>query len=271
MEATYEKIGPMTIWGHMWNSMRRVLVGFCIASVSGILLGLAMGWNRTCEAIFRPIFELLRPHSPLAWISLAIVWFGLGEGGKYFIIFVSRLFQCYHQCLHRGESRGIPEVIGAAKMLGCPTHGVFLHHCAAVLCALYFYRASNRDFQQLGAVVAAEMVRSTNGIGWLITAGQSIGDMGQVMVGIIVIGVVGFLLATIMRGVESKLCRLESRAGLMSYVIECEHISKTFDTPTGEFQVIKDISIQAMQNEILVLFGPGAVRQDDTAEDHCWD
>lgn len=43
----------------------------------------------------------------------------------------------------------------------------------------------------------------------------------------------------------------------MSYVIECEHISKTFDTPTGEFQVIKDISIQAMQNEILVLFGPG--------------
>ena len=43
----------------------------------------------------------------------------------------------------------------------------------------------------------------------------------------------------------------------MSYVIECEHISKTLDTPTGEFQVIKDISIQAMQNEILVLFGPG--------------
>ena len=55
----------------------------------------------------------------------------------------------------------------------------------------------------------------------------------------------------------------------MSYVIECEHISKTFDTPTGEFQVIKDISIQAMQNEILVLFGPGQCGK--TAEDHCWD
>ena len=89
IETTHSKIGPMTIWGHMFNSLRRVLVGFCIASLSGILLGLSMGWNRTIEALLRPIFELLRPIPPLAWISLAIVWFGLGEGGKYFIIFVS--------------------------------------------------------------------------------------------------------------------------------------------------------------------------------------
>ena len=124
MEATYEKIGPMTIWGHMWNSMRRVLVGFCIASVSGILLGLAMGWNRTCEAIFRPIFELLRPIPPLAWISLAIVWFGLGEGGKYFIIFVSG-FSNVTINVYTGAKAVDPELIGAAKMLGCSNRRIF--------------------------------------------------------------------------------------------------------------------------------------------------
>ena len=205
MEATYEKIGPMTIWGHMWNSMRRVLVGFCIASVSGILLGLAMGWNRTCEAIFRPIFELLRPIPPLAWISLAIVWFGLGEGGKYFIIFVSG-FSNVTINVYTGAKAVDPELIGAAKMLGCSNRRIFTSIVLPSSVPYIFTGLQIAISSRWAAVVAAEMVRSTNGIGWLITAGQSIGDMGQVMVGIIVIGVVGFLLATIMRGVESKLC-----------------------------------------------------------------
>ena len=205
MEATYEKIGPMTIWGHMWNSMRRVLVGFCIASVSGILLGLAMGWNRTCEAIFRPIFELLRPIPPLAWISLAIVWFGLGEGGKYFIIFVSG-FSNVTINVYTGAKAVDPELIGAAKMLGCSNRHIFTSIVLPSSVPYIFTGLQIAISSSWAAVVAAEMVRSTNGIGWLITAGQSIGDMGQVMVGIIVIGVVGFLLATIMRGVESKLC-----------------------------------------------------------------
>ena len=205
MEATYEKIGPMTIWGHMWNSMRRVLVGFCIASVSGILLGLAMGWNRTCEAIFRPIFELLRPIPPLAWISLAIVWFGLGEGGKYFIIFVSG-FSNVTINVYTGAKAVDPELIGAAKMLGCSNRRIFTSIVLPSSVPYIFTGLQIAISSSWAAVVAAEMVRSTTGIGWLITAGQSIGDMGQVMVGIIVIGVVGFLLATIMRGVESKLC-----------------------------------------------------------------
>ena len=205
MEATYEKIGPMTIWGHMWNSMRRVLVGFCIASVSGILLGLAMGWNRTCEAIFRPIFELLRPIPPLAWISLAIVWYGLGEGGKYFIIFVSG-FSNVTINVYTGAKAVDPELIGAAKMLGCSNRRIFTSIVLPSSVPYIFTGLQIAISSSWAAVVAAEMVRSTNGIGWLITAGQSIGDMGQVMVGIIVIGVVGFLLATIMRGVESKLC-----------------------------------------------------------------
>ena len=205
IEATYEKIGPMTIWGHMWNSMRRVLVGFCIASVSGILLGLAMGWNRTCEAIFRPIFELLRPIPPLAWISLAIVWFGLGEGGKYFIIFVSG-FSNVTINVYTGAKAVDPELIGAAKMLGCSNRRIFTSIVLPSSVPYIFTGLQIAISSSWAAVVAAEMVRSTNGIGWLITAGQSIGDMGQVMVGIIVIGVVGFLLATIMRGVESKLC-----------------------------------------------------------------
>ncbi len=99
-----------------------------------------------------------------------------------------------------------PELIGAAKMLGCSNRRIFTSIVLPSSVPYIFTGLQIAISSSWAAVVAAEMVRSTNGIGWLITAGQSIGDMGQVMVGIIVIGVVGFLLATIMRGVESKLC-----------------------------------------------------------------
>lgn len=132
-------------------------------------------------------------------------WFGLGEGGKYFIIFVSG-FSNVTINVYTGAKAVDPELIGAAKMLGCSNRRIFTSIVLPSSVPYIFTGLQIAISSSWAAVVAAEMVRSTNGIGWLITAGQSIGDMGQVMVGIIVIGVVGFLLATIMRGVESKLC-----------------------------------------------------------------
>lgn len=205
METTHSKVGPLTLWGHMFNSLRRVLVGFFLASACGILLGLAMGWNRTVEALLRPIFELLRPIPPLAWISLAIVWFGLGEGGKYFIIFVSG-FSNVTINVYTGAKAVDPELIGAARMLGCSDRRIFTSIVIPSSVPYIFTGLQIAISSSWAAVVAAEMVRSTNGIGWMITAGQGIGDMEQIMVGILVIGVVGFLLSTLMRGVESKLC-----------------------------------------------------------------
>ena len=99
-----------------------------------------------------------------------------------------------------------PELIGAAKMLGCSDRRIFTSIVIPSSVPYIFTGLQIAISSSWAAVVAAEMVRSTNGIGWMITAGQGIGDMEQIMVGIIVIGVVGFLLSTFMRGVESKLC-----------------------------------------------------------------
>ncbi len=205
LKMTHTNIGSLTIFGHMLNSLRRVLVGFFLASVCGILLGLGMGWNRKCEAILRPLFELIRPIPPLAWISLAIVWFGLGEGGKYFIIFVSG-FANVTINVYSGAKAVDPEVIGAARMLGCPKHRIFTSVVLPSSIPYIFTGLQIAISSSWAAVVAAEMVRSTNGIGWMITAGQNINDMEQILAGIIVIGVVGFLLTTIMRGIEARLC-----------------------------------------------------------------
>ena len=72
---------------HVLRSVALVTMGFVVASTIGIALGLAMGASRTIEALLNPIFLVLRPIPPLAWIPLAIVWLGLGDAAKIMVIF----------------------------------------------------------------------------------------------------------------------------------------------------------------------------------------
>ena len=71
----------------MLRSVALVTMGFVVASTIGVALGLAMGASRTIEALLNPIFLVLRPIPPLAWIPLAIVWLGLGDAAKIMVIF----------------------------------------------------------------------------------------------------------------------------------------------------------------------------------------
>lgn len=205
IESTHDPIGPYTIWGHLASSLSRVMTGFVIASICGVLLGLAMGWNPIVEAAAKPLFELLRPIPPIAWISLAVLWFGLGETAKYFIIFLSGFFNITIN-IYTGAKNVDPELIGAAKMLGCSERKIFTTIVLPSSVPYIFTGLHIALSSSWAAVVAAEMVRSTDGVGWLITQGMSISDTSQIMVGILTIGVVGFVLSSIMRGVEAKLC-----------------------------------------------------------------
>lgn len=78
-----------TLIEHVVQSVRLVLIGFVTAVCVGVPLGFFMGYDRRFEAFVNPIFLVLRPIPPLAWIPLAIVWFGLGDASKVFVIFVS--------------------------------------------------------------------------------------------------------------------------------------------------------------------------------------
>lgn len=89
MGSFVHPIGKYTIIGHTLWSLSRVFVGFLIASMTGILIGLGMGWSRTVAAVFKPLIEMVRPIPAIAWIPLAILWFGLGETTKYFLIFLA--------------------------------------------------------------------------------------------------------------------------------------------------------------------------------------
>ena len=88
-QITLDGYGNARLHEHVLRSVLLVTMGFAIASSAGVLLGLAMGASRSVEAFVNPIFLVLRPIPPLAWIPLAIVWLGLGDAAKLMVIFVS--------------------------------------------------------------------------------------------------------------------------------------------------------------------------------------
>jgi ABC-type nitrate/sulfonate/bicarbonate transport system permease component len=81
-----------SLWIHMAASLQRVLVGFALACAVGLGLGFLTGAVRPLADLFKPLIEALRPIPPLAWIPLAIVWFGIGNAPSYFLVFIGAVF-----------------------------------------------------------------------------------------------------------------------------------------------------------------------------------
>lgn len=200
------KVGTHTVIGHTLRSLSRVAVGYLLACGIGIVLGLTMGWFPYIRAIFKPIFDLLRPIAPLAWIPLAILWFGIDEAYKYFLIFIAA-FVPFTLNAYSGAVRVDKQLIGAAKMLGASGRQVFFKIVVPSSIPSIFSGAQVALSNAWMTMLAAEMVRSSEGIGWLIIAGQNVNDMTQMIAGMLAIGIVGFLLAKGMRFLERRCLR----------------------------------------------------------------
>ena len=192
-----------TIIGHVLWSLSRVLAGFCLACVIGVVIGLTMGWFPYVRAAIMPIFNLLRPIAPLAWIPLAILWFGIGEKYKYFLIFIAA-FVPFTLNAYAGAVHVDKQLIGAAKMLGASNSQVFFEIVVPSSVPSIFSGAQVALSNSWMTMLAAEMVCATEGIGWIIIAGQGVNDMTQMIAGMLAIGIVGFLLATGMRYLEGR-------------------------------------------------------------------
>lgn len=195
---------------HVWSSLKRILIGYVVASAVAIVLGIIMGTYRAADAIVMPIFNILRPIPPVAWIPLAILWFGIGDASKYFLVFLAT-FLSVLQNAYAGAKSADPVLVGAARMLGA--NDGFIFRTITVPCAVpyIFSGLQNGLTAAWGQVVASEMIRSSTGVGWIIIRGMDNNDILQELVGILTIGIIGFILAASMRGVESKLCRWTTR------------------------------------------------------------
>ena len=208
-----EPVGKYTMLAHIGISLYRVAVAFLLATVTGIALGIGMGYSKLLEAMLKPIFEFIRPIPPLAWIPLSILWFGLGDKSKFFIIFLG-CFTFITVNTYDGAKNVDPELMGAARMLGASERQVFFRIVLPSSVPYIFAGLQIAVTAGWSAVVGAEMVRSDEGVGWMIVRGMNTGPTLQIMVGMVAIGIVGFLLATLTSALERRLCAWNEQKGM---------------------------------------------------------
>ena len=202
-DAFLELVSDGTLFNHSVASLYRVTVGFYLAAILGIPLGILLGMHRVANSMINPIVQFMRPISPLAWIPLAMLWFGIGDNPAIFLIFLSSFFSL------------IVATAIAVRSIN----------------PIYFQVAANFNFTQLElitkvvlpaivpnvvtalrltiavawlVVVAAEMIAVQSGLGYLILDSRNALRMDYVMVGMIVIGFIGLFLDLIMQKLSKQ-------------------------------------------------------------------
>jgi ABC-type nitrate/sulfonate/bicarbonate transport system permease component len=174
---------------HVGWSLWRIVAGFTIGAAAGVALGIACGWYRGLARITRPLVELLRPIPPLAWIPIAIVWFGLGEPSKIFVIFLGAFFPIFTNAW-RGMVSVPPVLLSAARTMD--VEGPALLWKVAVPAALPDIATGLRVGFGLsfGILVAAELIAAERGMGFLVMQSRQVGQLGVAIFAILLIGVV---------------------------------------------------------------------------------
>jgi len=208
VSGTMELVENGTLWAHIGSSLYRVAAGFLLAVAFAVPLGLWMGWVKGAYITLNPLFQILRPISPIAWIPIAILWFGVGNTSPIFLIFISSVFPMIVQTtagVHTIERR----YLRAAENFGVSRYTLFRQVVIpAVLPQILVGMRVGLGVAWL-VVVAAEMIALRSGLGYLIMDSRNAGNRYDLVIaGMIIIGLIGLMLDGGMRMLEGhKLIR----------------------------------------------------------------
>ena len=193
---------------HVLYSLYRVALGYAIAALLAIPLGLLMGWSAGLLRMIRPLFELVRPIPPLAWIPIAILWFGIGIKSAAFIIFLGAFFPILLNTIS-GVLSIHPILIEAARTLHAREKDIFLKVLLPGAVPSIF--VGMRIGIGIGwmTLVAAEFtgVKEGYGLGYMIMTARDIQRPDEILAGMLVIGVIGLLIDIGLRAVESRMIK----------------------------------------------------------------
>ncbi len=201
-QGTLQLARDGVLWDHIGASLFRVGTGFLLAMAVGIPLGLLMGWKSIAHAALNPIVQVMRPISPIAWIPIAILWFGVGDTAPIFLIFLSAVFPTVVQTA-AGVHTIEPQYLRAARNFGITRSRLFLHVVIpAVMPQIIVGMRVSLGISWL-VVVAAELVTLRSGLGYMIIDARNAGNRYDLVVaGMVIIGITGLLLDLGMRKLE---------------------------------------------------------------------
>jgi ABC-type nitrate/sulfonate/bicarbonate transport system permease component len=193
LNAGVRMITKRVLFVDVGNSLLRILSGFALATVFGVGFGLALAVLSNLAKPFRNLIEILRPIPPIAWIPLAILWFGIGNGSAIFIVALSGFFPIFLTTFDAIQNVEM-SYINTARCLGASKRLLLTNVLlpAAAPQILIGLRVG------LGvawtSLIAAELVGAQSGLGYMIQLNRMVLQMENVIVGMIIIGLIGFLM-----------------------------------------------------------------------------
>jgi NitT/TauT family transport system permease protein len=176
---------------HLWASVQRILVGFIAGSLLGIPIGLAMGSFRPVRQVLEPYTEFLRFIPSVAMITVAVIWFGIGEASKIFLIIYTTIFIVILNTA-AGVSAIANNKIRAAQALGA-TRGQIFFHVALPATVPYILTGMRLAMaNSFTTIVAAELIAANEGLGKMLWDGRMFMLVDDIFVSLVTLGLLGF-------------------------------------------------------------------------------
>ena len=204
-----EPYSGSTLAGHVWASLQTVLGGWVLAIVIGVPLGLAMGWSRILDSLVGPVFNVLRPIPPIAWIPLAIVWFGIGQSARFFVVFLAASIPCVVNA-REGVRQVDPMLLRAARTLGAGSLTTIRRVALPSAAPLTFTGVRLSLGNAWMTLVGAELVAASSGLGFLLLDARRSLQPDLLFAAMLVIGLLGALFSFVLRWLEPRLVPWEA-------------------------------------------------------------
>ncbi len=193
---------------HIFFSLQRVFMGYSVAVLTAVPLGIAMGWSEKIRSLAEPLIEMIRPIPPLAWIPIAILWFGIGTKSAAFIIFLGAFFPILLNTTN-GVLSIDPVLIEAARTLNARDRDIFLK--VLIPGSVPSIMTGMRIGIGIGwmTLVAAELtgVKQGYGLGYMIMTARDIQRPDEIIAGMLIIGVIGLCIDGCLRFIENRLVK----------------------------------------------------------------
>jgi len=193
-----------TLGAHFKTSLTLALTGYILAVIIGVPLGLLMGWYKKVDDFVKPVFEIMRPIPPIAWIPLAILWFGIGLPAKAFIIWLSAFVPSVINS-YAGIKLTDPVLINVARTFGATNWETFLKVGVPSALPMVFTGLRLSLSSAWMTLVAAELLAATEGLGYMIQMGRTLARPDIIIVGMLTIGFTGAVMAYVLEKFEGKL------------------------------------------------------------------
>lgn len=197
-----------TLLQHIGTSLRVALIGYLLGVLVGVPLGIFMGWYEKADMFIQPLFDLLRPMPPIAWIPVVIIFLGIGTTARATIIFLTSFIPCVLNS-HAGIRQTKSVHIWVAQTFGASKFTILWKVAVPSALPQIFTGLMVSLSTSWSSLVAAELLASSRGLGYMIQANRMFGRPDIILVGMLTIGLIGEALSLVLSGLERILIKGE--------------------------------------------------------------